>query len=370
MKQFEKIAEVQSDKANVEITSRYDGVIKKLHYGVGEVARVGAPLVDIEVEGEEAEAASHGVTATNTGEQLVQAAEEYRDEVVTTSVSNDPVSVKALPSVRKKAKELGINLASVTASGKQGQVTMEDLLSTSKAPSKSPNSSTVTVPLNVFQKAMVRSMTESIKIPHFGFHDEIAIDRLQSVRSELNMARADKDKLTPLPFIIKAMSMALNDYPQLNAHFNSEKGHLTLYPEHNIGVAVDTGHGLAVPVIKNVAAKTVTQIAKELNRLTELSRANKLSQADLSGATLTISNIGTIGGTTASPIIPHPQLAIVALGRAQKAPRFDALGKVVPVSLMPVSWSADHRVVDGATIARFSQRWRQLLENPSLLLDH
>jgi 2-oxoisovalerate dehydrogenase E2 component (dihydrolipoyl transacylase) len=162
--------------------------------------------------------------------------------------------------------------------------------------------------------------------------------------------------------------MALQEFPQLNAHFNAEKAQLKFFSDHNIGVAVDTGHGLAVPVLKRVQNMSVSQISAEINRLTTAARANKLPPADLTGATMTISNIGTIGGTTASPIIPHPQLAIVALGRAQRLPRFDVQGQVVPQSIMPISWSADHRVVDGATIARFSQRWKHFIENPSLLL--
>jgi 2-oxoisovalerate dehydrogenase E2 component (dihydrolipoyl transacylase) len=193
------------------------------------------------------------------------------------------------------------------------------------------------------------------------------MDRLMAVRVELNTA-GKHIKLTPLPFIVKALSMALVESPQLNGNFNPATNELTLFSHHNIGVAIDTPHGLAIPVIKDVAAMAVYDIARELNRLTELARTNKLPASDIKGATISISNIGTIGGTTASPIIPYPQLAIVALGRTQRVPRFDEKGAVVGVSLMPISWSADHRVVDGATIARFSQRWKQLIETPSQLL--
>lgn len=369
VKQFDKIAEVQSDKANVEITSRYDGVIKKLHYDVGATAKVGSALVDIDVEGE-VEGESDVVI-----EDSVQLSEELRDDVIPSTsdvigsskdYGTGSADFKALPSVRRKAREMGIDLSQIKPTGKFNQITLADLEGhqTTKMPME--NISRV-VPLSMFQKAMIKSMTESIKIPHFGFHDEIAMDRLMTVRAELNLNSATV-KLTPLPFLVKAMSMALAEFPQLNGNFNPTTNELTRFSHHNIGVAVDTPHGLAVPVIKDVASKSVHDIAKELNRLTELARSNKLPSSDMKGATMSISNIGTIGGTTASPIIPFPQLAIVALGRTQRLPRFDANGIVTGVSLMPISWSADHRVVDGATIAKFSQRWKQLVESPSKLL--
>lgn len=357
VKQFDKIAEVQSDKATVEITSRYDGIIKRLHYDIGSTAKVGDPLVDIEVEGQEG----------SEEEASIQVAEEHRDNEVHPNIQHREEGrssdVKALPSVRRRAKELGVDLRTIQRpSGSRGQITMEDL----KPTTNQVNSYRVT-PLNVFQKAMVKSMTESIKIPHFGYHDEIQLDRLLEVRAELNSAQP-KAKLTPLHFIIKALSEALKEFPQLNGHFVNDGKELRLWESHNISLAIDTGHGLAVPVIKGVERLSVQEIGHELHRLTDMARQNRLTKADLEGGTITISNIGTIGGTTASPVIPHPQLAIVALGRAQKLPRFNAADQVVPVTLLPVSWAADHRVVDGATIARFSQRWKEIIQSPSLLL--
>lgn len=367
MKQFDKIAEVQSDKANVEITSRFDGVIKKLHYDVGSTAKVGSALVDIDVEGEAVDNVA--------SEDPLQLSEELRDDIITSTsevhesskdITHGSADFKALPSVRRRAKEMGIDLSQIKPTGKFNQITLADLEGHGSTKNPTENSSRI-VPLSMFQKAMIKSMNESIKIPHFGFNDEIAMDRLMTVRAELNLNSATV-KLTPLPFLVRALSMALAEFPQLNGNFNPTTNELTLFSHHNIGVAVDTPHGLAVPVIKDVARKSVYDVAKELNSLTELARSNKLPSSDIKGATMSISNIGTIGGTTASPIIPFPQLAIVALGRTHRVPRFDANGVVTGVSLMPISWSADHRVVDGATIAKFSQRWKQLVESPSKLL--
>ncbi len=359
VKQFDRIAEVQSDKATVEITSRFDGTISKLHYKAGEDANVGSPLVDIEVLGEEKE--KHDNKEINTSSDATETIEgNAKVNAISNIVSQDSNvnlnagTYKVLPSVRKRAKELGVDLSKVTPTGRFGQITLEDL----NVPMAG------TIPLTPFQKAMTKAMNLSLSIPHFGYHDEIAMDRLMRVREELQ----EKTKLTLLPFILKALSLALQDFPQLNCHFDSENEKVIQYTDHNIGVAIDTDHGLAVPVIHGVQNMSVFQVASELTRLTQLARANKLPPASLKGASITVSNIGTIGGTTASPIIPHPQVAIVALGRAQCVPRFVNDGSIQAVTLMPVSWSADHRIIDGATIARFSQRWKQIIESPSLIL--
>lgn len=211
-------------------------------------------------------------------------------------------------------------------------------------------------------------MTQSMSIPHFGYSDEMAMDRLLQLRSELvQHFQSLGIKLTPLPLLIKSLSMALKEFPTMNAWYQGGDS-ITVNPFHNIGVAIDTPHGLSVPVVKNVQSKSLEAVARELTVLTEKARQNRLAPQDYSDATITLSNIGTIGGTTASPIIPYPTLAIVALGRTQRLPRFDQEGKVVGVNLMPVSWAADHRVVDGATIARFNQHWKAILQSPSTIL--
>jgi 2-oxoisovalerate dehydrogenase E2 component (dihydrolipoyl transacylase) len=373
VKQFDRIAEVQSDKAAVEITSRYDGVIKRLHYAKGQSAMVGAPLVDIEIGGEgEGEA---GVDPVKENDKEIQFSEELRDNAIDPPVilpsANNNASIKVLPSVRRIARERGVDLSSIKGTGSHGQITLSDLDSSrSKAPVA--DSKPTIVPLTAFQKAMVKSMTQSMAIPHFGYSDEMPMDRLLQLRAELvdHFQQHYGLKLTPLPLLIKSLSMALREYPALNAWYRGGDS-VTIHPAHNIGVAIDTPHGLSVPVVKNVQAKSLEEITRELAALTEKARQNRLASSDYSQATITLSNIGSIGGTTASPVIPAPTVAIAALGRTQRLPRFDSDNRVTAVSLMPVSWAADHRVVDGATIARFNQHWKAILQSPSaILLPH
>ncbi len=175
-------------------------------------------------------------------------------------------------------------------------------------------------------------------------------------------------RLTMMPFFIKALSMAIKQFPVINSRVNDDCTLLTYLSEHNIGVAVDSKVGLLVPNIKGCQSKSVLDIATELTRITEQARDGRVSPADLKGGTVTISNIGALGGTVATPIINKPEVAIVALGKVQSLPRFDSQGQVVACQLMQVSWSGDHRVIDGGTMARFCNLWKQYLEEPATML--
>lgn len=401
VRQFDRIAEVQSDKATVEITSRYDGIVRKVHYAKGATARVGQPLVDIEVEGDESGDTGTGEAASgNVPKEGVSTVTERQtttktnvisstDPVRTSSASSDIVpssGVKAMPGVRHLAKSRGIDIATVRGTGAQGQVTREDILKYASvgaaarvAPGPRLSSSAARadqrfelIPLSAFQKAMVKSMQASLAIPHFGYHDELLVDQILSLRSSL-LAAVERDygvRLTPMAFYLKALSLALTEHPQLNAHYEPTTGAVRRYASHNFCLAVDTEHGLSVPVLHDVQSLSIIDIAREANRLAEAARANRLPSTDLTGGTITVSNIGSVGGTTASPVILSPQVAIVALGKAQRLPRFDEQQKIVGRTIMPISWSADHRIVDGATLARFTQKWKELVETPasSLLL--
>jgi 2-oxoisovalerate dehydrogenase E2 component (dihydrolipoyl transacylase) len=232
--------------------------------------------------------------------------------------------------------------------------------------------------LSMIQKAMFKSMTQSLNIPQLGYKDDIELDSTTQYRQALNQHIASHpnlypfSKMTYLPIFVKCLSIALSHYPLMNAKLvgdvedvNSIK--ITYRSSHNIGIAMDTPQGLIVPNIKNVQDKTIFEIASEIHRLSELGKKNAIPMADLKGGTITLSNIGTIGGTYANPVIVSNELAIVALGRMQKLPRFDAQDNIVAKQVMPVSWSADHRIIDGATIARFGNHWKNLIENPALL---
>jgi 2-oxoisovalerate dehydrogenase E2 component (dihydrolipoyl transacylase) len=195
------------------------------------------------------------------------------------------------------------------------------------------------------------------------------MDGLIALRTSLKPAAASMGvKLSYLPLILKATSLALSQYPQLNAHANSDCSAVTHKASHNIGIAVDTPRGLLVPNIKNVQQLTIFEIAAEVQRLAELGQAGKLGADDLTGGTFTLSNVGSIGGTYTKPILVVPEVVIGAFGKFQKLPRYNEQDELVPTTIMNVSWSADHRVVDGATIARFSNLWKEMLESPGMML--
>ncbi|XP_042561877.1 lipoamide acyltransferase component of branched-chain alpha-keto acid dehydrogenase complex, mitochondrial-like isoform X2 [Clupea harengus] len=398
--QFDSICEVQSDKASVTITSRYDGVIRKLYYGVEDTALVGTPLVDIETD-------------------RTQGSPE-EDVVETPAVSHQHThqeikghKTQATPAVRRLAIENNIKLSEVVGTGKDGRILKEDILnflakqtgailpyegdqqvptpavrttaSVTSKPDKAPVTTYPTAaaprpvftgkdrtePLKGIQKAMVKIMTAALKIPPFGYCDEVDLTQLVKLRMQLKgLAESRGVKLSYMPFFIKAASLGLLHFPMLNASVDEGCQNITYKASHNIGLAMDTPQGLIVPNVKSVQTLSVYDIAVELNRLQNLGASGQLGTADLTGGTFTLSNIGSIGGTYAKPVILPPEVAIGALGKMQVLPRFDAQGDIAKAHIMSVSWSADHRVVDGATMCRFSNLWRSYLENPaSMVLD-
>lgn len=232
------------------------------------------------------------------------------------------------------------------------------------------------VPLTAIQKAMFKTMTKSLAIPQLGFKDEIDLNSTSEYKNALNAYIAGNPdlyefkKISYLPIFIKCLSLSLSFFPIMNAQITENAGvPLINYRHvHNIGVAMDTPQGLIVPNIKNVQQKTIFEIASEIHRLTQLAKRGAIPLSDLKGGTITLSNIGSIGGTYANPIIVSNESAIVALGSARKLPRFaEGSNTMVAKQIMPVSWSADHRVIDGATMAQFSNTWKSFIENPALL---
>uniref|UniRef100_A0A669E5X5 Dihydrolipoamide acetyltransferase component of pyruvate dehydrogenase complex n=1 Tax=Oreochromis niloticus TaxID=8128 RepID=A0A669E5X5_ORENI len=386
--QFDSICEVQSDKASVTITSRYDGVIKKLYYDADATAFVGKPLVDIETE-----SGSEVIQEEDVVETPAMAREEHTHQEIKGH------KTQATPAVRRLAMENNIKLSEVVGTGRDGRILKEDILNflakqtgailpptpfqeiqtpppvAVKPPPATPKpvftGKDVTEPLKGFQKAMVKTMTVALKIPHFGYCDEVDLSRLVALRSELKPLTESRGvRLSYMPFFIKAASLSLHHFPILNASVDEGCQNITYKASHNIGLAMDTSQGLLVPNVKNVQLLSVFEIALELNRLQVLGASGQLGTADLMGGTFTLSNIGSIGGTYAKPVILPPEVAIGALGKIQVLPRFDAAGQVVRAHIMKVSWSADHRIIDGATMCRFSNLWREYLENPaSMVLD-
>lgn len=383
VQQFDDICEVESDKAAVNITSRYDGKIIKLYHNVGDVAYVGKPLVDIEIieEVENEESVSENVEQPTNSTMEQPKSDETKTEVkpiITETMAFDRDLLNkslATPAVRRIAMENNVSLSDIKGTGKDGRVMKEDILSYVSAKSGKESVTVASdkkqkiVSLNSVQKVMMKTMTASHSIPTFLYADEIDMTKLVKVREEVKQYAKNKGlTLTYLPFFIKAFSKALFEFPIINSSLDEKCENIIYKDYHNIGLAVDTPTGLLVPNVKHVESLTIVQIAKELNRLQALASKGKLPPFDLAGGTFSVSNIGAVGGTYASPLILPPEVCIVAIGQAKKVPRFDEQNNVIASHILNVSASADHRLLDGATVARFITLWKSYVENPGLLL--
>ncbi|KAI5800117.1 2-oxoacid dehydrogenases acyltransferase-domain-containing protein [Geopyxis carbonaria] len=374
VEQFDKLCEVQSDKASVDITSRYDGVIKKLHYQAGDMALVGKPLVDIDIIGDEAEK-----TIPDLKKEQPSAVPEQGPLSGTASAEPSNHRTLATPAVRHMCRQLGVRITEVTGTGKGGRVMKEDLSAFAEDRTSQPISTISTtqseaeVPLTPIQHTMFKTMTHSLSIPQFLYCEEIIMNPLDRIRQNLNKSltlSSPISRFTYIPFIIKAVSVALEDHPLLNSKLDTsgKKPRLIGRSMHNIGIAMDTPGGLLVPNIKNVGALNIHEITIELQRLKLLATEGKLSPIDLSGGTITVSNVGNIGGTVLAPVVIPTELAIVGIGRSRIVPRYDEGGQIIPKTIVDFSWSADHRVVDGATMARMSTTVKGFLEEPEKLI--
>ena len=384
------IADVMTDKALVQIPAMHKGKVVKLYYAKGEIAKVHAPLFAVEIAATGQAAVAPVVEATKAASTpaAVKPA-TTQSNTVTTNVAAKVVNEKAVasPAVRRVARELNVNIHQVPGSGKKGRVYKEDILAFNQAPQVSANTATAIVagsaagtvaggkrvePIRGIKAVMAKAMVNSVStIPHFTYCEEIDMTNLIKLRGELKEVYAKQDiKLTMMPFFMKAMSLALKQFPLVNTQVNDDCTELTYFDDHNIGMAVDSKVGLLVPNVKQVQTKSILDLAADIARLTTDARSGRVPAADLKGGTITISNIGAIGGTVATPIINKPEAAIVALGKLQTLPRFNDKGEVEARSIMQVSWSGDHRVIDGGTIARFCNLWKSFLEEPSNMLVH
>ena len=380
------IADVMTDKALVQIPAMHNGTVVKLYYAKGEIAKVHSPLFAIEIaaKGQAAAAVVEAPKAAPVAQASASKATTTKAPVAPANTATAKVvneKAVASPAVRRVARELNVNIHQVPGSGKKGRVYKEDVVAFNEAPAVSATptvaASAVTggtrvEPIRGVKAAMAKAMVNSVStIPHFTYCEEIDMTNLIKLRGELKEVYAKQDiKLTMMPFFMKAMSLALKQFPLVNTQVNEDCTELTYFDDHNIGMAVDSKVGLLVPNVKQVQTKSILDLAGDITRLTNDARSGRVPAADLKGGTITISNIGAIGGTVATPIINKPESAIVALGKLQKLPRFNDKGEVEARSIMQVSWSGDHRIIDGGTIARFCNLWKSFLEEPSNMLVH
>ena len=395
------LAEVQNDKSVVEIPSPVSGTIEEVLVDEGTVAVVGDTIVKIDApdaeemqfKGSESDEASSESTEApveeSTKEEASAPAQSSNDEEV-----DESKRVKAMPSVRKYARENGVNIKAVSGSGKNGRTTKEDIdaylnggqatasnesaAATSEETTSSAQSAAVstegeypetTEKIPAMRKAIAKAMVNSKHTaPHVTLMDEIDVQELWDHRKKFKEVAAEQGtKLTFLPYVVKALVSALKKYPALNTSFNEEAGEIVHKHYWNIGIAADTDRGLLVPVVKNADRKSIFQISDEINELAVKARDGKLTSDEMKGATCTISNIGSAGGQWFTPVINHPEVAILGIGRIAQKPIVKD-GEIVAAPVLALSLSFDHRQIDGATGQNAMNHIKRLLNNPELLL--
>jgi pyruvate dehydrogenase E2 component (dihydrolipoamide acetyltransferase) len=400
------LAEIETDKAVVEVPSPEAGVILHLPWKDGDTIDVGKTLCVIGKEGEKYDAAAPAPPEP-VAEEDEDAASVVGNvkgdkpiELPSVGMQTKPTApstgaVKVLPKVRKLARELGVSLSNLNGTGKNGQITEDDIRAAqSGTPTSTPaqQSHSVTpaaepsidfskygdvneVPLTGIRKAIAHHMQKSVRTaPHAVAMEEVDVTELWAVRKKEKVRAENRGiKLTFLPFIVKAIVAGLKKHPNLNASLDEQKQAIMQKQYYNIGIAVDSEHGLMVPVIKNADEKSILEIAKEIVELAEKVRDRKIKPDEMAGGSFTLTNYGSIAGTFGVPVINYPEAAILGVGRIKDKPRMigeGILSKQVLENrkILYLSLSFDHRIVDGADAARFLHDMIKNLEDPDNLL--
>lgn len=382
VQEFDTITEVQTDKAVVEIASPVTGTVKELKIKEGEIAIVDSVIVVFEVEGEGniKDQPEKSDDQTTKHEETEDPQPELEQEVAKEETKR---SVLAMPSVRKLARELGVDLTQVKGTGKHGRILAEDvqafaegrqapqapLTDQPKEVKEVTAGTEERIPLKGIRRTIAERMTLSkYTAPHVTIMDEFDVTELMSLRKWGKQVAEERNiKLTYLPFIIKAAIAALREYPVINASIDEEKKEIVLKHFYHIGLAAATEQGLLVPVIKNADQKTIFEIAEEISDKAARAREMKLTPNEMSGSTFTITNIGGYGTQYFTPIINYPEVAILGVGTIQKKPVVYE-DEIVIRPQMFFSLSFDHRLIDGDVAAKFLSRMKQYLEKPSLLM--
>jgi pyruvate dehydrogenase E2 component (dihydrolipoamide acetyltransferase) len=376
VKKDQSIAEVETDKAVVEMPSPYSGKVIQLNHQEGGIVKVGEVLAMIGEEGETVSAAEPPSSTSVVGELP-----ETDTEVITARPAVK-TEVQAMPAVRKLARDLNVDLAMVKGSGPEGRVTEEDVrrASGAKEAPKAPGPQMKAkfdlygwvdrVPLRGVRRTTAKHMMEAQASAALVTTMEIAdVTDLVALREKINKYAQDAKgiKLTYLPFIMKAVIACLKKHPYMNSSMDEEAEEIVIKKYYNLGVAVAVEDGLLVPVVKAADQKDLFTLAKEVKELAEASANRTVDLADLKGGTFSITNYGVFGGTYATPIPNYPEAAILGVGRIRDAPMV-VDGAVAPRKVLDLSLTFDHRIMDGAQAATFLTDLRQLLENPELIL--
>jgi pyruvate dehydrogenase E2 component (dihydrolipoamide acetyltransferase) len=386
IKEGQPLVEVETDKALAEIPSPKTGVILKILAKEKEVVKVGQVIVVFGEKGETLAAPPPRPKSVGVVGELEEAPEET-PAVKAKPEPARPVLVSehvlATPAVRSLARELGVDISRVKGSGPEGRVLEKDVRQLAEGKEKPVEEVKKPVkvkkydlygyveriPLRGVRRSIAKAMVKSkYTAPHVTAMDDADVTELWQIREkEKKVAESKGIKLTILPFIIKAVVAGLTEHPYLNATLDDENEEIILKKYFNIGLATDTPEGLMVPVVKNVKDKSIFELAQELIQLSEKARNRTIDLADLKGGTFTITNYGAVRGIYGTPVINHPEVAILGIGKIQEMPVVRE-GKVVVRRILPLSLSFDHRVVDGAEAARFLDTVIARLEDPDLIL--
>ncbi len=377
------LCDVMTDKASVEVPSPVAGRVVELGGPVGKMMPVGSVLIRIETEGAAAapapkapappppSAAAPAPATVDVPAPVPAAAPEPAPPAAPVSPAPAPAGsrVLAAPAVRERARALGIDLATLQGSGPEGRVLHADLDAVAAAarPAQAAEG-TREVRVIGLRRAIAQKMQQSKRhIPHYTYVEEVDVTEMVALREELNRAHGPRrGELSPLALVIRAIVRAVAAYPQVNARYDDEAAVLTLFDAVHLGVATQTDGGLMVPVLRHAEALDLWACSAGIARLAAAARAGKATRDELTGSTLTVTSLGKLGGIVTTPVINHPEVAIVGINRIVARPVVHE-GQVQVRQMMNLSSSFDHRVVDGAVAAAYIQEVRRLLEHPALL---
>ena len=390
------IVDVMTDKATVTIPSPTDGTVLSLNGEVGDMIAVGSVLIEFDTDGTALESPSDAEEPEVVEEEKpeeekkppakierkVEVKEPEISKPIERSAPEIPASssktVLASPAVRRRARESGIDLSSLNGSGPAGRIRHADIdafvagggavMGAPPVAYSTKRSGISEVKIVGLRRKISEQMVKSaFSIPHFSYFEEVDVTELEALRQALNASRGeDQPKLTYLPFIMLALAKIMPEHPECNGHFYDEEGVVHRHEAVNLGIATQTDRGLYVPVVKNVEAMDVWQAASDLIRVSGAARTGTASLDDLTGSTFTITSLGREGGLGATPIINHPEMAILGVHKAREMPVVRS-GNIVVRRIMNLSSSFDHRVIDGADGASLVQHLKRMLEHPAMI---
>ena len=396
------LADVMTDKATVEIPAPMAGKVVWIGPEIGETVAVGSAIIKLEVDGKGNEKPGEEAVPVTAPEAKAPEAKATKEEpkkeaapkveaksVASPAKAANGAAVRphfrdagekplAAPAVRSRARSQGIDLQLVHGSGPAGRITHEDLdhyiangpvAGASGGNVLSPNTNVEEIKVIGLRRKIAEKMQDAKRrIPHFAYVEECDVTALEDLRQHMNQTRAEgQPKLTVLPFIMRALVLAIKDYPQMNVRYDDDENIVYRFGGVHMGIATQTANGLIVPVVRHAEANDLWANANEVKRLADAARNGSAKREELSGSTITITSLGPLGGIVTTPVINHPEVAILGINKIVTRPIYNDQGQVVPRKMMNLSSSFDHRVVDGWDAAEFIQKIRAYLEYPATL---